>query len=327
MMTRVRLTLTNNFVIIDRMEVMMRTDRFVQRVSAGRGLVLAGAGMLAVTGLMYPPGIPAQPQSASSLAFEVVSVKPHPAGDTRMQFPSFLPGGRLTSHAPLFIVIATAYNVAFQGPRLTGGPDWIRSADGVYDIEATPPKDALPQGLASNIRAERLRSMLQALLIDRFKLVIRRETKEMPVYTLTVGKGGPKLKKAEIEEKDCPDSDPSGPNDGKVYCHQISGGRGRGLHGQAVDMADIVKHVENWTDRPLLDQTGLHGLYQIDTKGWLPIQVGPPPAAGAKAEDGTDMADVLTVFQMFEKLGLKMEPQKDRAEIFVIEHIEKPTAN
>jgi uncharacterized protein (TIGR03435 family) len=309
------------------MEETMRTNRFAQRVSAGRGLVLAGTGMLVVTGLVYAPGIPAQPQSASPLAFEVVSVKPHPAGDARMQFPSFLPGGRLISHAPMFIVIATAYNVSFQGPRLSGGPDWIRSADGVYDIEATPPKDALPQGLASNVRAERLRSMLQALLIDRFKLVIRRETKEMPVYTLTVGKGGLKLTKAAIEEKDCPDSDPSDPNDGKVYCHQISGGRGRGLHGQAVDMADIVKHVENWTDRPLLDKTGVHGLFQIDTKGWLPIQVGPPPAAGAKAEDGADMADVLTVFQMFEKLGLKMEPQKDRAEIFVIEHIEKPTAN
>ena len=92
-------------------------------------------------------------------------------------------------------------------------------------------------------------------------------------------------------------------------------------------MSDVVSFVENWTDRPLLDKTGLKGLFQIETKGWLPMQVGPPPAAGAKAEDGTDMMDVLTVFEMFEKLGLKMESQKDRAEIFVIEHIEKPTAN
>jgi len=309
------------------MEEMMRTNRFALRASARRGLMLAGAGTLAITGLLYEPVISAQPPSTSQLAFEVVSVKPHPGGDTHMQFPSFLPGGRLTSRAPLFIVIATAYNVAFQGPRLIGGPEWIRSSDGVYDIEATPPQGALPQGLDSNIRAERIRSMLQALLIDRFKLVIRRETKEMPVYALTVGKGGLRLKKAAIEEKDCPESDASGRDDGKVSCHQIIGGRGRGLHGQAVDMADIVKHVENWTDRPLLDKTGVHGLFQIDTNGWLPMQVGPPPTTGAKAEDGTDMADVLTVFQMFEKLGLKMEPQKDRAEIFVIEHIEKPTAN
>jgi len=305
----------------------MSTNRFGPRASSRRGLMLTGAGMLAVTALVYVPVIPAQPQSTSPLSFEVVSVKPHPGGDTRMQFPSFLPGGRLSSRAPLFIVIATAYNVAFQGPRLVGGPEWIRGADGIYDIEATPPKGALPQGLASNVRAEKIRSMLQALLMDRFKLVIRRETKEMPVYTLTVAKGGLKLKKAPIEEKDCPESAADGADNGKAPCHQISGGRGRGLHGQAVDMADIVKHVENWTDRPLLDKTGVNGLVQIDTNGWLPMQVGPPPTNGAKAEDGTDMADVLTVFQMFEKLGLKMEPQRDRAEIFVIEHIEKPTAN
>jgi len=92
-------------------------------------------------------------------------------------------------------------------------------------------------------------------------------------------------------------------------------------------MSDIVGYVENWTDRPFVDKTGLKGLFQIDTKGWQPIQVGPPPPAGTKAEDGTDMADVPTVFQIFEQLGLKMESQKDRAEIFVIEHIEKPTAN
>jgi len=92
-------------------------------------------------------------------------------------------------------------------------------------------------------------------------------------------------------------------------------------------MSDIVGYVENWTDRPFVDKTGLRGLFQIDTKGWQPIQVGPLPPAGAKAEDGTDMADVPTVFQIFEQLGLKMESQKDRAEIFVIEQIEKPTAN
>ena len=48
--------------------------------------------------------------------------------------------------------------------------------------------------------------MLQALLAERFKLVIHREMKEMPVYALVVAKGGPKLQKADIEEKDCPDS-------------------------------------------------------------------------------------------------------------------------
>jgi len=303
----------------------MMTNRVVQKLSKGRRLVLAGLGILSVA---VPIGIRAQ--SKPALGFEVTSVKPHRPGPDereRMQFPSFQAGGRFTSRAPLMIVIATAYNVSFQGPRLTGGPAWIRGAESVYDIEATPPKDAIPEGLPSNERAERLRAMLQALLADRFKLVIRREMKEMPVYELVLGKGPLKLQKAAIEEKDCSDAPAAGPNDNKIRCHQINGGRGRGLHSQAVTMSDIVGYVENWTDRPFVDKTGLKGLFQIDTKGWQPIQVGPPPPAGAKAEDGTDMADVPTVFQIFEQLGLKMESQKDRAEIFVIEHIEKPTAN
>jgi uncharacterized protein (TIGR03435 family) len=57
------------------------------------------------------------------------------------------------------------------------------------------------------------------------------------------------------------------------------------------------------------------------------MQPGPPPAAGAKAEDGSDMADVPTIFALFESLGLKLEVQKMPVEVFVIEHAEKPTEN
>src|SRR5260370_23033644 len=98
-----------------------------------------------------------------------------------------------------------------------------------------------------------MRLMLQTLLADRFKLTIRRETKELPVLALVVAKGGPKLKKAEIEEKDCPD----GPISYGVSCHSIVGGMGRGLHGQAINMADVALFVANWTDRPVVDKTGI----------------------------------------------------------------------
>jgi len=52
-----------------------------------------------------------------------------------------------------------------------------------------------------------------------------------------------------------------------------------------------------------------------------------PPAAGAKAEDGSDLADLPTIFGLFERLGLKLEAQKIAVEIFVIEHVEKPSGN
>ncbi len=92
-------------------------------------------------------------------------------------------------------------------------------------------------------------------------------------------------------------------------------------------MSDLVGYAENWTDRPLLDKTGIKGLYRFETKGWLPMQAMRPPAPGAKAEDGSDMADVPTVFQMFEKLGLSDGSAEGHRDIYVTEHVEKPSEN
>ncbi|HEY1758136.1 MAG TPA: M56 family metallopeptidase [Bryobacteraceae bacterium] len=308
-------------------------NRVVVKLNAGRKLLLAGAGMLAVAGplaigVINAPPIRAQATSGGSLAFEVASVKPRPPGDGGLRFPEYLPGGRFVASAPLEIVIASAYNLPInRGVRLTGSPDWLRTEGGLYDIEA---KGAVPDGLTVKARTDRMKLMLRTLLADRFKLKMHVETKEMPVYELTVAKNGPKLQKADIEEKDCPEPDPSAnptPGTPVTTCHNFMGGRGRGLHARAVDMSDLVGFVENWTDRPLLDKTGIRGLYRFDTSGWLPMQVGPPPAAGAKGEDGTELADLPTLFTLFEKLGLKMEPTKDKVDVYVIDHIEKPTAN
>src|SRR5438477_154961 len=95
----------------------------------GRTRVVPTA-MLALAGVLR---IWSQPQAP--LAFEVASVKPHKAADNRRSMPQFLPGGRFVSTGiPLRMVIATAYHVGFQSVRLSGGPDWINSPDGAYDI-------------------------------------------------------------------------------------------------------------------------------------------------------------------------------------------------
>ncbi len=268
-------------------------------------------------------------QSVPQPEFEVASVRPHKPGDGHLAPPIFLSNGRFTSAAPLLYVVGGAYNIPNPSNplRLSGSPGWI--TDTVYDIEAKASEGEIPGGLSAKARLEKERSMLQALLKERFKLAIHRETKEMPVYALVLGKGGPKFPKADIEEKDCL-TDPITPiasRDGSAHCHQISGGRGAGLHGGAVDMSDIAGYVEGWTDRPLLDKTGLKGLYRIETEPWLPMNLGlsaPPP--GAK-QDGIDMADLPTIYVIFERLGLKLEPQKGQVEVYVIDHIEKPSAN
>ncbi|HEX4277148.1 MAG TPA: DUF3738 domain-containing protein, partial [Bryobacteraceae bacterium] len=69
------------------------------------------------------------------------------------------------------------------------------------------------------------------------------------------------------------------------------------------------------------------GLYHIETKPWIPMRLGPAPAAGAKAEDGSEVADLPTLFTVFENLGLKLEAQQAPVEYFVIDHIERPDAN
>jgi len=310
------------------------TNRVAQKLNFGRKMLLAGVGMLAVAGPVVI-GIGAPPMKAQSQqtppAFEVVSIKPY-TGDLRGKLGmQFLPGGRFISRGPLIVLIAAAYGVPFQGSgaaRLTGGPSWVNSPEGVYEIEATTAKGAIPEGLSPNALADRERLMLQAMLADRFKLMIRRETKEMPIYALVVGKGGPKLPKADIQEKDCPEAPPATASaDGNTVCHRFNGGRGRGLHGRAVDMSDLVTFVQNWTDRPLFDKTGIKGLYHIETEPFQPMELGSSPPPPGTKQDGVDLRDLPTLFTVFERLGLRMESQKGNVDTYVIEHIEKPAEN
>ncbi len=287
------------------------------------------AAALLLVGLIATFQARAQTAAGERPAFEVASVKRHvDAGNFRT--PMFSKG-RLTFSGPVIILIAMAYRLPFNpSSRLSGGPDWIRGREGLYDIEAKGP---FPDGLTYEAREERQRLMLQALLADRFQLAIRREMKEMPAYVLVVDKGGPKLEKASISEKDCDQATTltgavGGTPGGQIPCHQFFGGRGRGLHAQAVTMTDLASYVENWTDRPLLDKTGIRGLYKIETQPFLPMEVAAaPPAPGTKGEGGMELADLPTVFQVFERLGLKMRPEKSEVATYVIENIQRPTEN
>jgi uncharacterized protein (TIGR03435 family) len=307
-----------------RIEAIM-THSITHQVNLSKRLLLAAAGIAAVAGPIAV-GIRAQSQPAPHLAFEVTSVKQNKSADWRGMGIEFLPGGRFkATNVPLLIVIATAYDVPFQSSRLSGGPDWIRSDKDKYDIEASAEKDAIPAGSSVKARDEKIKWMLQSLLADRFKLTIRRETKELPVYALVVGKNGPKLQKSKIEEKDCPEV-----SDGNTGCHQFMGGQGRGLHGKAVDMSDMALFVGNWTDRPLVDRTGIKGLFEIDTDGWVPIRPRAPVAPGADpSPEDIAMSDPTrpTLYMIFDRLGLKMESSKGPVDMFVIDHVEKPTEN
>jgi bla regulator protein blaR1 len=318
-----------------RMEEIM-TGRVIQRLNFGKKLLLASAGLGAiaapfVVGMMNGRPLRAQQPPAERLAFEVASIKENKSQDRRAGL-QFLAGGRFVArNEPLLILILIAYHLPFQSPRITPGPDLDRGIVlARYDIEATAEKDAIPAATPIKVRDEKMRLMLQTLLADRFKMVVHRETKELPVYVITVAKGGPKLQKSAMEEKDCPDSPPW--SEDPAGCHSLDGGLGRGIHGKAVSMEDLAEGMESRVDRPVLDKTGIQGLFNIQTEGWVPLQPRPPrtqePTPEQAAEDQA-LADPgrPTLFQIFDRLGLKLESTKAPVEVFVIERLEKPSEN
>jgi uncharacterized protein (TIGR03435 family) len=283
--------------------------------------------MAATIGIVGAHGVFAQSRLPPDSAFAVASVKVSKATDFRREEIKFLPGGRVVAtNYPLQVLIAGAYHLPYQSPRLIGGPEWLRSDR--YDIEAKADGESLPTGLPSEVKRARMRLMLQKLLADRFKLMMRRETKELPVYVMVVAKNGLKLQKSKIEERDCfntPADVPNDPANKPVSCHALLGGQGFGLHGQAIDMSDLAVYVENYADRPVIDKSGVEGLFQIDTTGWIPLRK--PPAPGAKAENGADLDTMPSLFAVFAGLGLKLESQRVPIEILIIEHVERPTEN
>ena len=167
--------------------------------------------------------------------------------------------------------------------------------------------------------------MLQALLADRCKLTLHRETKDLPVYALAIAENGPKLQEAKPGDTYAngikgPNGHPGGPGN-------IRMGRGT-LTGQALSMADFVRALSDQLGRPVLDKTGLTGRYDLNLQ-WTPDDSQLPmfkatgtPSASQSAASGSSL---FTTMQ--DQLGLKLESQDSPVEILVIDHVEKPSEN
>jgi len=298
-----------------RIEGIMR-QRILKELNAGKRLLLGTLAALAVAspvaiGMLHSP--PMRAQDVPAARFEVASVKADPSADVRaLRKFQMLPGGRLTvENVSLYGLILSAYGASARSVQMSGELDWIQEER--YNIDATAEKGAVPANLPATVREERMRRMLQALLAERFKLVVRRGSKEQPVYAVTVAKGGIKMAKAAVEEKDCGEDNP---------CHTFMGGQGRGVHGKAVTVEDLISFVENWSDRPIIDRTELRGLYNMNTDGWVPMR------ERGGGNEGMDDPVRPTIFTVFEKqLGLKLEPAKAVVDVFEIEHVERPTGS
>jgi len=179
-------------------------------------------------------------------------------------------------------VIRWAYSV--KDYQVTG-PDWLATQR--YDIAAKA---------EASLSDKQLMAMLQALLAERFKLAIHRETKERTVYELVIGKNGPKLHEVE-----------AGPS-------HSSGGRGS-LSAQKMSMPQLADSLSRTVSLPVLDMTGIKGAFDIELK-WAP-------------EEGGDNANGPSIFTAVqEQLGLKLEQRKGPMEFIVVDHAERvPTEN
>jgi uncharacterized protein (TIGR03435 family) len=235
-------------------------------------------------------------QSAPPLrAFEVASVKPHEASRTMPGISTS--GPRLNADAANLVRLITyAYNL--RGYQVSGAPPHLALGDARYDIVAKAEGDSAPT-------KDEFRQMLQVLLADRFKLKVHRETRQIPVYQLVVGKNGLKFKES------APDASPG--------AHYAASDRNYQVTIPKATMDDVLTAIENsLLDRPVLDKTGLTGTYDI--------KMTYTPNIKANRET-VDLSDISIFTAVEQQLGLKLEAQKAMVEILVVDHVEEPSRN
>ena len=261
----------------------------------------------------------ALPAVAQSQAFATITIKPARSADPRNARVQVLPNGDLIASAvPVITLLSHAYDVPVNpSPRLSPLPDWTLREK--YDIEAKAPANAIPASLQGSKVRSRIQQMIRGLLADRFRLVMRVEDKTMSVYALTVASGGPKLQKSAIAEKDCTFDAES------ETCHSFVGGLGHPLNAKAIDMDDLAHYITNWTDLPVVNRTALSGLFTVNTEGWTPMRLPPPPPNATPAVN--PFAGLPTIFTVLGKLGLELKRQEDILPVYTVERIERPAAN
>jgi uncharacterized protein (TIGR03435 family) len=248
--------------------------------------------------------IPEPPKSMPANAvpkFDVVTVKP---SNPDLPGKGFTIRGRhvMTINTNLSDLITFAYNL--HPRQLIGAPAWYVTdkfdIDGVPDVEGQP-----------NLKQMKL--LIQSVLADRFHLTFHHDQKELSVYALTVGKGGPKLTETSNQ-----------PNDPANFVFRKLGA----LLVTNSTMKDFCDGMQSAVmDKPVVDHTGLTARYDFNLN-WTPdesqfVQMGarvPPPT-----DDPAAPPSLYTAMQ--EQLGLKLDPVKANADVLVIDHVEKPSAN
>src|SRR5687768_8830582 len=225
-------------------------------------------------------------------AFEVVSVK-------KLAQPRFVPPTKrspLEYYSPTATVaslIQFAYNI--RDFELIGGPDWIRRDP--FEVNARA---------ATEVSEDEKRLMVQSLLADRFKLVVRKGRQEMRFSELILarsdGRVGPKL--TACGNPDAPPTPVRIPRGGMA------------IGARCVAISQIARLAAGFLRMPVVDRTGLTGMWgyelvYLDAAGWGAIEPEPQLTAFPTA--------------LQEQLGLKLESTRGPVDVLVVESVEQPT--
>ncbi|HEX3878250.1 MAG TPA: M56 family metallopeptidase [Bryobacteraceae bacterium] len=276
-------------------------------VSLPRKLTLAAAGTAAICvplaiGIMRAQTLPPAP----AYTYDAVSIHRSNPDEHGSRIGPGPQGGMRTQNTTTMMLLTFAYGV--RDYQISGAPGWVSSDH--FDITFTPDKpEATPkQGIPLkelDAFMSRNRQRTQAVLRDRFGLILRAETHELPIYALTVAKGGPKL---------TPQEDPKrGPS--------LQGSKTR-ITGVGATIAILAGHLSVVLGRPVKDETGLDGRYDFKLE-WTPDSPEEPsPEAPITAEAGPSIFTAIT-----EQLGLRLESKKGPVPVYVIEKIDKPSEN
>ncbi len=281
------------------------------------------------------------PAGGEQPTFEVASVKPNKSGDGFVRF-GLQPGGRFNAqNAPFIELLRFAYQV--QPFQIEGGPGWMRSER--FDVTAKAGIDVPPAGVGpAPGQPGPIQLMMQALLAERFKLRVHRETKEMPVYALVLARGDGRLgKQIEPSTVDCAalargrgvggPGGPGAPGRGGPPGPPAPGERppcgmfmGLGsIAAGGVPMSQVAQTLSQRVNRIVIDKTGLAGNYAF-TLEFTPDQLPPPgsaPPGVPVPQIDPNGPSIFTAIQ--EQLGLKLESQRGPVDMLVVDSVEPPT--
>ena len=293
----------------------------VRTMAQGRG----GDVQVFVGGGAPPPGAPAAP--LGPMSFEVASVKPNISGDGNIRL-GLQAGGRFTAtNVPVRQLIIFAYQL--QNFQLVDAPDWTRNER--YDVIATAGREIPPSPIG---QAGPIQMMVRSLLAERFKLVVRNEQRDMPIYALVLDRPERGLGSAiKPTTADCAainaaargrgGAPPAPPAPGERPQCGMMGGFGM-VRAGSMPMTQLVQMLSQQVQRVVTDKTGLTGNFDFDLT-FTPDQLpqGPGPAGAPAPAVDQNGPSIFTALQ--EQLGLKLDAQRGPVDVLVVERVERAT--